>query len=146
MEKLLDAIASGLDIRGAEEKDLKVSDEYPLIIETDWYDYKEVSQEVIELFKKELINHLIENVKKLDVGEHVDYGFEYDSKPLGTLIEGANDNLAEMLLKLPALDEGESYELPEDTYVRFTVTRKNNDKVIVMPDRVSPWIMGALVE
>ena len=67
MEKLLDAIASGLDIRGAEEKDLKVSDEYPLIIETDWCDYKEVSQEVIELFKKELRNHLIENVKKLDV-------------------------------------------------------------------------------
>lgn len=146
MEKLLDAIASGLDIRGAEEKDLKVSDEYPLIIETDWYDYKEVSQEVIELFKKELRNHLIENVKKLDVGEHVDYGFEYDSKPLGTLMEEANDNLAEVLLKLPAHDERESYKLPEDTYVRFTVTERYENKVLVNPDIVSPWIMGALVE
>jgi len=146
MEKLLDAIASGLDIRGAEEKDLKVSDEYPLIIETDWYDYKEVSQEVIELFKKELINHLIENVKKLDVGEHVDYGFEYDSKPLGTLMEEANDNLAEVLFKLPALNEGEAYELPEDTYVRFTVTERDKNKVIANPDIVSPWIMEALVQ
>ena len=89
---------------------------------------------------------MIENVKKLDVGEHVDYGFEYDSKPLGTLMEEANDNLAEVLLKLPALDEGESYELPEDTYVRFTVTERYENKVLVNPDIVSPWIMGALVE
>lgn len=146
MERLLDAIASGLDIRGAERKELKVSDEYLFTIEADWSDYKDVSPEVRELFKKEFETHLLEKVKKLDVGEHVDYGFECNDKPLGTLMEGANDNLAEVLLKLPALNEGEAYELPEDTYVRFTVTERDKNKVIANPDIVSPWIMEALVQ
>lgn len=146
MEKLLDVIARGLYIKGPEEKykEDKIED-YPLHVESNWFTEKAVSQEVEEMFKNEFRKDVIERVKKLDIGDHVEYGFGYDIKPEGTLIEGANDNLARIILKLPTLNEGEHYEMTEDTYVRFTVTRKNNDKVIVMPDRVSPWIMKALV-
>ena len=34
---------------------------------------------------------------------------------LGTIISYANDNMAEVLMKLPPLKEGEEYHLPNDT-------------------------------
>ena len=61
------------------------------------FNHKDISDEVRELFKEELNNHLSTRLKEIEVGEHVDYGFDYGHvRPLETTMEGANDNLAEV--------------------------------------------------
>jgi len=111
MAKLLDVIVSQLRIRVDEKEN---SD-------------KEVPSEVMELFKKEFNHHLYRKLKTIKVGEYVDYMFECGySRPLGTIVYNANDNLAEVLKKLPKLPEGESYAFPPNSYIAFTLTGKYN--------------------
>lgn len=144
MEKLLNAIASRLSVRVTVEEDAKETPEGILQVKMFMYDHKDVSDEVRDLFKKELNNHLFIKLQEIEVDEYVDYEFECGQvRPLGTLREDANDNLAEVLLKLPALKEGESYDLPVETYIRFTLISKNNQKVTVKPNIICPWIMEA---
>lgn len=58
-------------------------------------------------------------------------------------MENVNDNLAEALLKFPTLEDGESYDFPCDTYIRFTLTGRDDKKATIKPNIVCPWIMKA---
>lgn len=144
MEKLLNAIASRLTVRVTVEEQSEKMLEGVLTVTMAMFEHKDVSDEVRELFKKELNNHLSTKLKEIEVGEYVDYGFDYGQvRPLGTLMEDANDNLAEVLLKLPPLNDGECYDFPCDTYIRFTLTGKDEQEAKVKPNIVCSWIMEA---
>ena len=144
MEKLLNAIASRLNVRSVVEEQSEKTLQGVLTVTMQMFDHRDVTDEVRELFKKELNNHLFTKFQDMEVGEYVEYGFDYGNvRPLGTLMEDANDNLAEILLKLPALNEGETYDFPCDTYIRFTLTGKSEKNVSVKPNVVCPWIMEA---
>lgn len=121
MERVLDEIASKLNVQVVVKERVKRSIDGALISTEKWLEHRDVTDEVRELFKKELENHLFNKLQNMKVGEYVEYGFDYgDVRPLGTIMENANDNLAEVLLKLPALNDGETYSFPCDTYIRFT--------------------------
>ena len=144
MEKLLDAFASGLTVRFTVKEQSEKTLEGVLAVTMAMFNHKNISDEVKELFKQELNNHLFTKLKEIKVGEYVDYGYDYGQvRPLGTLIEDANDNLAEVLLKLPPLNDGECYDFPFDTYIRFTLTEKDERKAKVQPNFVCSWIMEA---
>lgn len=144
MEKLLNAIASRLTVRVTVKKQSEKTLEGVLTVTMAMFDHKDVSDEIRELFKKEFNNHLFTRLKEIEVGEYVEYGFDYGNlRPLGTLMEDANDNLAEVLLKLPPLNDGEFYDFPCDTYIRFTMTGKDENEATVKPNIVCSWIMEA---
>lgn len=144
MDKLLNAIASRLNVRVVVEEHSKRTLQGVLNVTMQMFDHRDVTDEVRELFKKELNNHLFTKLQNMKSGEYVEYGFDYgDVRPLGTLMEDANDNLAEVLLKLPALNDGETYDFPCDTYIRFTLTERDAKKASVKPNMVCPWIMEA---
>ena len=140
MEKLLNAIASRLNVRVIAEESSSSAVDSIITVTMHMYDYKETSDEVKELFKKELNNHIFNKLQEIEVNESVEYMFECGQvRPLGSIMDDANDNLAEVLQKLPALPEGEKYTLPFETYIRITLTKKSEDDVKVMP-HVSDWI------
>ncbi len=144
MEKLLNAIASRLTVRVTVEEQSEKTLEGVLTVTMAMFEHRDVSDEVKELFKKELNNHLFTKLQDIEVGEYVHYGFDYGQvRPLGTLMEDANDNLAEVLLTLPALEDGESYEFPCNTYIRFTLTGRDDKEATVKPNIVCTWIMEA---
>lgn len=144
MEKLLNAIASRLNVRVVVEEQSEKTLQGVLTVTMQMFDHRDVTDEVRELFKKELNNHLFTKLQKMEAGEYVEYGFDYGNvRPLGTLMEDANDNLAEVLLKLPALKDGETYDFPCDTYIRFTLTKKDEKTASVKPNTVCQWIMEA---
>ena len=144
MDKLLNAIASRLTIRVVVEEESEKTLQGVVTVTMQMFDHRDVEEEVKELFKKELNNHLFTKLQDLKVGEYVDYGFAYgDVRPLGTLMEEANDNLAEVLLKLPALNDGETYDFPCNTYIGFTLIERNEEKATVKPNYLSTWIMEA---
>ena len=144
MDKLLNAIASRLTIRVVVEEESEKTLQGVVTVTMQMFDHRDVEEEVKELFKKELNNHLFTKLQDLKVGEYVDYGFAYgDVRPLGTLMEEANDNLAEVLLKLPALNDGETYDFPCNTYIGFTLSERNEEKATVKPNYLSTWIMEA---
>lgn len=140
MEKLLNVIASRLKVRTiAEESSSKAVDSI-ITVTMHMFDYKEASDEVKELFKKELNNHIFNKLQETEVEESVVYMFEFGQvRPLGTIMDDANDNLAEVLQKLPILPEGEKYTLPFETYICITLTKKSKEDIRVMP-YVSNWI------
>lgn len=142
MDKLLNAIASRLTIRRVVEEEVEQTWKGVVTFTMQMFDHRDVEDEVKELFKKELNNHLFTKLQNLKVGEYLDYGFDYgDVRPLGTLMEEANDNLAEVLLKLPALNDGETYDFPCNTYFGFTLTEKNEEKATGKLNCASTWIM-----
>lgn len=146
MDKLLNAIASRLTIRVVveEESDKKLQGVDTVTMQM--FNHRDVEDEVKELFKQELNNHLFTKLQDLKVDEYADYSFAYGNvRPLGTLMKEANDNLAEVLLKLPALNDGETYELPCDTYIVFRLTERNEERVTVKPIYASAWIKEAYI-
>lgn len=144
MEKLLNAIASRLNVRVVVEEHSEKTLQGVLYVTMQKFDHKDVTNEVRELFKKELNNHVFTKLQKMEAGEYVEYGFDYGNvRPLGTLMEDANDNLAEVLLKLPTLNDGETYDFPCDTYIRFTLTEKDEETASVKPNMVCQWIKEA---
>lgn len=121
MERVLNEIASKLNVQVVVKERVERSIDGACISTEQWLEHRDVTDEVRELFKKELENHLFNKLQNMKDGEYVEYGFDYgDVRPLGTIMENANDNLAEVLLKLPALNDGETYSFPCDTYIRFT--------------------------
>lgn len=145
---VLEAIASRLTVRTVVQEQ-SGSGPMGLGVTMQMYDHKEVSDEVKALFEEELDNHLRSKLQGMEIGDSVDYGFEYGNvRPLGTLMEDANDNLAEVLLKLPALGKGESYEFPYETYIKLLVAERNKEEnhfdLVLDRSTASPWIMEAL--
>lgn len=142
MDKLLYAISSELKVRIVEKEEL-ILEGVPI----GWKEscsYKAVSEEVKELFEKELSNHIFDRFKQKKVGEHVEYSFNFENvKHHGTPMEEASENLKEVLLKLPKLKENESYVLPCNTYVRFKLKNKKKKEITVDTYIVSSWIMEA---
>lgn len=142
MDKLLNAIASGLNIRAVVCKQSEEALQNDLIITTRMFVYKDVTYNVRRIFKRELKKHLLSKLSKIEVGEYVDYSFSYGKvKHLGTIIKEANDNMAEVLLKLPKLKEGENYEFPPNTYISFKLIDRYETGGTVEINIISPWIM-----
>ena len=141
MEKLLNVISKELKIRFI-EKEEKLNNISNVIICL--YTYEDTNDEVKRLFKKELRNHIFEKLENQEVGEFVEYMFDWgDFRPLGSIMEDANDNLAEVLQKLPKLPENAQYVFPIDTYFCLTVTDKSEDKSSLTSSAVSEWISKA---
>lgn len=140
MEKLLDEIASRLSVQIVEREEYEKGLDGTLTL-MQAFSYRDVTDEVRKLFKKELYNHMFTKLlQEMEVGEYVEYGFDYgDERPLGTLMEDANDNMAEVLLKLPALNEGERYVLPGDTYICFTLMGREAKQVSITA-KMCLWI------
>lgn len=123
MEEWLNLISEALTIRVTVEE----HSERGVNVKAKIYKTKDVSKEVREQFKTELYNHLCTKLQEIEVGEYVDYSFNFGKvKQRGTLMEDANDNLAEVLLKLPPLKEGECYELPCNICMRFVLKEKDD--------------------
>lgn len=140
MEKLLNAIASRLKIRVTKESANHLGG--ALTISMGTFEYKDVPEETRELFKGQLVLHLLSKISGCKFGEKVEYIFDFGNvRPLGNIREDANDNMAEILFKLPFLNEGECYVLPIDTYIGFEMVQENNS-VIVKP-LASEWISEA---
>lgn len=144
MDKLLTAIASGLSIR----PDVNSKSEKALqkISNTTVYecDYKDITNRARKRFKKEFADHLFNKLKKIEVGECVEYYFNYANiRSIETIIEKANDNMAEVLLRLPALKEGENYEFPYDTYISFKLIERYEAGGTVEINSVCLWIKEA---
>lgn len=140
MEKLLNTLVSRLSVRMvASEPSIKTWKG----VSKDSFDCRDVSDSIKEIFKIEFDNQLYSKMQRMEVGESIVYGFDYDSvRPLGTLMEDANDNMAEVLLKLPALKDGESYAFPRDTYLQFTLIDKREENILITPV-LSDWILEA---
>lgn len=128
-DKLLNAIASTLTVQSYVDDQYETPDGVSTVAMR-MPNYRDVTDEVKELFKQELKKHMSTKLEKMKVGEHVEYGFDY-SHLRRTLMEDMNDNLKEVLLKLPALNEGEKYNLRYDTYLCVTLTKKEAEKVSV---------------
>ena len=88
MEKLLNAIASRLNVRViAEESSSRALDSI-ITVTMHMYDYKEAPDEVKELFRKELNNHIFNKLQEVEVDESVEYMFECEQvRPLGSIID-----------------------------------------------------------
>lgn len=142
MEKLLNLLSSKLQIRTSAPQQVAIcSGDKEFCEPFRRFQYKEAPKEVKESFKKKLENHVFSKADQLSVGERLDYLFDYGKKrPLGTLMAEANDNMAEVLLQLPELDDGECYVLPLDTYFSFEVTEKDKTVTVLELKDESSWI------
>ena len=113
MGKILEEVASQLSIRSISK-------------EGGSYIYKEVTDGTRALFKKEFHQELYRKLKKVKVGESVDYIFgSIDNKFRKQPIMSANKNLEDVLIKLPELEEGESYAFPPNLYICITLTAQS---------------------
>lgn len=144
MDKLLTVIASGLDIRSAVNINFeKVLQDNSNVIASE-SDYQEVINKARRRFKKEFKNHLFNKLKKIEVGEYVDYYFDYGNiRPLGIIMERANDNMAEVLIKLPTLKDGECYVFPHGTYISFELIERYQKGGTVKLNSICSWIKEA---
>lgn len=145
MEKLLDVIASRLEIRltVAHKEGHDVYAQPRVTFGLRMFEHCSVDSETRKKFKEVLNNHLAEKIKRAQVSDIIEYLFEYGQVlPLGTIQDNANDNMAEVFCKLPALSKGEEYVLPVDTYFSFQVTGVDENGGRSIP-RVSKWIMDA---
>lgn len=141
MEKLLAAIASRLTIRCTVMESMSKPID-GLTVKAAMFNYRDVPDKVREQFKTELNNHLLSHLTELKAGDTIDYNFECGQVwPIGSIYACANDSMAEVLQKLPALSEGEIYSLPVDTYLAFTLVSKDDKEAIAKPTCVCHWIM-----
>ena len=100
---VLEAIASRLTVRTVVQEQ-SGSGPMGLGVTMQMYDHKEVSDEVKALFEEELDNHLRSKLQGMEIGDSVDYGFEYGNvRPLGTLMEDANDSHKEQSSEYPVM-------------------------------------------
>ncbi len=121
MDRLLNAIASGLNIRSHNRSE-------------------EVIQKARKKFISELEKHLFSKLENLEVGQCITYSFNYENIS-ETIIEKVNNNMKEVLLKLPALEKGERYIFPQDTYFSFKLTDRIESGGTVVINGISSWII-----
>lgn len=141
MEKLLNAIASRLSIRSLNEERNVSTVNNSITVTIHSFGYEERMNGIREIFKKELNEHIFRKLQKRKVGGHVDYMFECGKhRPLGYIMNEANDNLAEVLQKLPVLQNGERYVFPENTYFNFILIQKDENEVKAKVGIVSKWV------
>ena len=141
MEELLNAIVSKLKIRFIVNENLGNQLEGGTFGIVSRFEFKDVTEEVKEIFKKELIQNLISKLQRAKKGEYIEYEYNFETKkPLGKIMRNANDNLAEVLLKLPKLQYGEWYDLPSDTRFYFKLGEIKSERANVEAD-VSNWII-----
>lgn len=116
MGKLLDAVASQLSVRSTDK-------------ESGSYTIREATEETRELFKKVFQRDMYLKLKKIKVGETIDYVFgSIDNGLADQPIIKANENLEEILNKLPRLESGESYAFPPNSYICITLTAQKAKK------------------
>ncbi len=141
INKLLNAITEGLNLRCLVDEQPEEKLEGDLTLKVTMFSTKDVSDEVKELFKQEFYNHLLEKFRESEEGEFITYSFNDGMKKyIGTVQQQANDNMAEVLLKLPSLEKGESYQFPDDTYVTFALIEKSDQKMYAEVAKASAWI------
>ena len=143
MEKLLNLLSSKLQIRThAAQQPTTISVGYREFVGLfKRFEYRDAPERVKALFKEKLEEHIFSKTEKLNVGEKIAYSFDYRNvRPLGTLMYEANDNMAEVLLALPKLGNGEYYALPLDTYFSLEVTEKTGISTTSKLKDMSWWI------
>ena len=143
MEKLLNMLSNKLQIRthAVQQVNTISSGNRKFVGPFKRFEYIEVPNEVKTLFKEKLEAHIFSKADQIEAGEKLEYSFDYgNARPLGTLMNEANDNVAEVLLGLPKLCDGECYVLPLDTYFCFVVTEKSEIGTTLELANMSGWI------
>ena len=143
MEKLLNALSKKLQIRTPAVQQVKTISlgDRKFVGPFKRFEYIEVPNEVKTLFKDKLHTHIFSKADLIGLEAKLEYSFDYGNvRPLGTLINEANDNMAEVLLELPKLGDRECYVLPLDTYFSFTVTEKSEIGTTLELTNMSEWI------
>lgn len=135
MEKLFEAIANNLVVSRKVEDDQPTIQQCDVFTTMQVFKYRDTEEEVKELFKEELINHVCTKLYEKSVGETIKYSF-------ATLKAEFNHNFKEVLSKLPALNQREAYAFPYDMEMAFVITGKNDDGTEIKTDKyVSEWIV-----
>lgn len=146
IEKLLEVFPEGLYVRHEEvipesknsKKDLRnVS-------------YTRASLEVKEAFKAVLRENLLSKLEKCSIGEKISYSFYLGtvhsphSVYHGDPAQSINQNLQEVIDKLPKLPEGEEYVFPDHTSVSVKVIGFDQGKSVTSLDNLCSWLRKAL--
>ena len=143
MEKLLNAMASCLFVRVTKKEGAYVPEGAVVSFDNE-FDHNETDDETKAIFKRAFKRHLVSKMKEMKDGGIVEYTYDYETRgPLGTIMEDANKNMAEVLLELPSLKEGKCYEFPYDTYIRFKLVKRDKKKNRVEIE-VCDWISEEL--
>lgn len=139
VQSVLDTLSKGLSIRYTEQKIVNTVTMKVL----PFIQYKSVTDEVQEAFKKELQAQLEESAKEI-----VPSGVIYLSYYFGTIrgnspihygspVVSPSCEMAEALSKLPELKEGEFYGFPYPTSACFRLNSDNEFEV----ESLSQWIL-----
>lgn len=142
IEKLLEAFSKGLHVR---HEPVVKEGEKPDIYHT------HASNEVREIFKNALKEHLERKLDWCQIGESVTYnhflGTVRNSTTIenqGAAVRSINSNLQEVMDKLPELPEGETYVFPAQTAVSVKVTGFTQDEIMTSFENVSSWLKEAM--
>ena len=144
VQSVLDILSEGLSIRYTEQKLVN-----PFTMQyLPFVQFKSVSSEVQEAFKKELKAQLEESAKELPTSSilYLSYyfGTVRGASPLyyGSPVISLSSEMAEAISKLPKLTEEETYAFQYNTSVCL---RLNSDKEFEIDiEKLSPWILDSI--
>lgn len=138
MGKLLNAIASQLSIRSNNENVGIDVDKGTINTDNKRYIYNDVPEKTRAQFKRVFHQHMYRKLSKMKVGDSLNYMFDCgNDRPLSLIMDDANQNLAEVLQKLPELPEGESYAFPPNSCVEITLMAKMGKRLHIKINLVS---------
>lgn len=134
METLLNVLARKLTVQSLVETEQIKTDDCLTCFRAEFC-YENVTDDIKEQFKDSLIEHLSSKLRKIEIGEYVDYAFNCSLLcPSSSL----NKYMEEILSKLPALESNQKYYLPPDTF--FKIKKLSNVGNTVSVVAFSAWI------
>lgn len=143
MKRLLTIISSGLEVQTVVKQQTEKHSKSNQTSIVTYFENKPASNKAKAIFTRELEKHLSTELRKIKVGESVSYLSDFkNASYFGTVREENNsDNMAKILLKLPPLQETESYVFAQNTYIKFKLADKYETGGTVIIEDVSPWII-----
>lgn len=128
---LIEAFATGLMIK--RPKEMETEDfAFTVIIN----EHQRVPPATYESFKDRLYS-LHKRLRNLQEGETIVYNYGEN---------GASEELAKVLKKLPKLEDGSSYIFPDNTYLIFSNKGKSEEGKTEIEIRISDWIRKAYLQ
>lgn len=130
---LIEALATGLMVKQPKEMKTETFLFTGIVSE-----HRKVPPATSESFKDRL-HSLYKRLRSLQEGETILYAYNNGEN-------GANEELATVLEKLPKLEEGSSYVFPDNTYLVFSSKGKNAEGKVEIEIGMSNWIRTAYLQ
>lgn len=130
---LIEALATGLMVK--QPKEMKTE---AFLFRGIVSEHRKVPLATSESFKDRLYS-LYKRLRNLQEGETILYSYNYGEN-------GANEELARVLEKLPKLEEGRAYAFPDNTYLVFSSKGKNTEGRVEIEIKMSNWIRTAYLQ